>query len=119
VRVATRGICSVLFSVFAACGGADGSAQSKHAAASALAVSYVPAAQTCQAMPEPAATVAAPIASVTSHISRYRVCGPFTATARLSSFECARPGLAAGPFRLLAYNGRPDSTGRVSSRRSR
>jgi hypothetical protein len=106
--------------VLAACGGSDVAGTNPRAASSRqggnalTAPTYVPAAQTCAGMPGPAKIAPSPIASATTHVSGYRVCGPFTATTRLSSFDCPRPSTASGPFRLLVYNGRPDGTGCVS-----
>jgi hypothetical protein len=106
--------------LLAACGGSDIAGTSPRAAGSLprgnalTAPTYVPAAQSCAAMLGPAKIAPSPIASATTHLSGYRVCGPFTATTRLSSFDCPRPSTASGPFRLLVYNGRPDGTGRVS-----
>jgi RHS repeat-associated protein len=106
--------------LLAACGGSDIAGTSPRAAGlrqggnALTAPAYVAAPQTCAAMPGPAKIAPSPIASATTHLSGYRVCGPFTATTRLASFDCPRPSTASGPFRLLVYNGRPDGTGRVS-----
>ncbi len=100
------------------CGGSDGSPPWKSKSAfrtRTSAVTYVPATPTCSAISGAATIVPSPVPSTPTHVSGYRVCGPFTATTGSSTLSCPLPQGSVGPFRLLAYNGNSDGTARVSS----
>ena len=74
---------------------------------------YVQAMPSCAAPPAPGSSQ-----SIPTHVSGYRVCGPFAANAGSSLFACPSAG-GAGPYRLLVYNGAPDGVARTSSARFR